>query len=55
MKTIKHLNLPGSKSITNRALILSALAEGKSILENVLISDDTIYMIEALKKLGFKI
>jgi 3-phosphoshikimate 1-carboxyvinyltransferase len=49
------IRVPGSKSITNRALIMAALADGKSILRNVLYSDDTQYMIEALKKLGIKI
>lgn len=49
------IDIPGSKSITNRALILSAFS-GKSItLKNILLSDDTKYMIEALKKLDNKI
>lgn len=47
--------VPGSKSITNRALILAALAEGKSHLTNVLFSDDTVYMSEALLAAGFGI
>lgn len=46
------VNVPGSKSITNRALIIGALATGKTTLENVLFSDDTRYMIDALKTLG---
>jgi 3-phosphoshikimate 1-carboxyvinyltransferase len=46
---------PGSKSITNRALILAALAAGKSVLSNVLFADDTRVMIEALEELGFEI
>jgi 3-phosphoshikimate 1-carboxyvinyltransferase len=46
---------PGSKSITNRALILAALAAGKSALSNVLFADDTRVMIEALEALGFEI
>jgi 3-phosphoshikimate 1-carboxyvinyltransferase len=45
--------LPGSKSITNRALILAALAEGKTVLEGALFSRDTRIMISALKELGF--
>lgn len=46
------INVPGSKSITNRALIIGALAEGKTFLNNVLFSDDTVYMLDALKALG---
>ena len=49
-----HLHLPGSKSITNRALILAALAEGETSLEGALFSRDTLIMIEALKILGFE-
>ncbi|CAN5679386.1 3-phosphoshikimate 1-carboxyvinyltransferase [soil metagenome] len=47
--------LPGSKSITNRALIIAALASGTSILHRVLDSDDTRYMVAALQMLGFDI
>ena len=43
---------PGSKSITNRALICAALAEGNSRLAGVLDSDDTRVMIDALRRLG---
>jgi 3-phosphoshikimate 1-carboxyvinyltransferase len=43
---------PGSKSITNRALVCAALAEGESILRGALDSDDTRVMIEALGRLG---
>lgn len=46
------INVPGSKSITNRALIIGALADGRTKLRNVLFSDDTSYMIEALKNIG---
>jgi 3-phosphoshikimate 1-carboxyvinyltransferase len=46
---------PGSKSITNRALILAALAAGKSSLSNVLFADDTRIMIAALATLGFEL
>lgn len=46
------ITIPGSKSISNRALILGALSEKKVILKNMLFSDDTLYMIEGLKKLG---
>ncbi|HEX4125431.1 MAG TPA: 3-phosphoshikimate 1-carboxyvinyltransferase [Tepidisphaeraceae bacterium] len=44
---------PGSKSLTNRALVLAALAEGRSELRNVLFADDTRVMLECLGKLGF--
>ncbi|MHA1368518.1 MAG: 3-phosphoshikimate 1-carboxyvinyltransferase [Promethearchaeota archaeon] len=51
----KKIHIPGSKSITNRALIISALAEGTSTIHNVLFSDDTLLMISALRKLGVDI
>ncbi len=47
--------VPGSKSITNRALVLAALAEGESVLEGVLYSDDTRHMRNALSALGIRI
>ena len=47
--------VPGSKSITNRALVLAALAEGESTLEGVLHSDDTRHMRNALTGLGIAI
>ncbi|RDJ27658.1 3-phosphoshikimate 1-carboxyvinyltransferase [Bosea caraganae] len=43
---------PGSKSITNRALLVAALAEGTSTLTGALKSDDTRYMAEALRAMG---
>jgi 3-phosphoshikimate 1-carboxyvinyltransferase len=46
---------PGSKSLTNRALVLAALAEGESHLSNILIADDTQVMLESLEKLGFQL
>jgi 3-phosphoshikimate 1-carboxyvinyltransferase len=49
------ITVPGSKSITNRALLIAAMAEGRSIIDNVLFSDDTARMLEALKQLGFQI
>ncbi len=45
--------VPGSKSITNRAMILAAMAQGRSVLDSVLLSDDTRYMTDALRILGF--
>ena len=60
--TIKQVNtlqteieIPGSKSITNRALIIGALSDGETILKNVLFSDDTVYMYKALQSLGIEI
>lgn len=47
--------VPGSKSITNRALILAALAEGRTTLEGALWSEDTHIMVNALQNLGFPI
>jgi len=44
--------LPGSKSLSNRALLLAALAEGTTTVTNLLDSDDTRYMLDALAKLG---
>ena len=44
--------LPGSKSITNRALLMAALARGSSSLSRVLDSDDTRHMARALEALG---
>jgi 3-phosphoshikimate 1-carboxyvinyltransferase len=49
------LAVPGSKSITNRALLVAALAEGESRLEGALESDDTRAMREALGKMGVAI
>ena len=49
------IDLPGSKSISNRVLLLSSLARGKTLIKNLLSSDDTAVMIIALKKLGIKI
>jgi len=47
-----EINLPGSKSLSNRALLLAALAKGTTKITNLLESDDTRYMLEALKELG---
>ena len=44
--------LPGSKSISNRTLLLAALAEGVTEVKALLASDDTGHMLEALRKLG---
>ncbi|MCA3748572.1 MAG: 3-phosphoshikimate 1-carboxyvinyltransferase [Rubrobacter sp.] len=47
------VRLPGSKSITNRALLVAALAEGTSRIENPLFSDDPFWLMSALVRLGF--
>ena len=47
-----QINLPGSKSVSNRALLLAALAFGKTTLTNLLDSDDIRHMLNALKSLG---
>lgn len=49
------IKLPGSKSLTNRALILAALATGKSTIKNHLIAEDTQVMLASLQQLGIKI
>lgn len=46
---------PGSKSITNRALVCAALAEGRSTLTGALASDDTRVMIESLRRIGINV
>ncbi len=47
-----EVNLPGSKSVSNRALLLAALAKGTTRLTNLLDSDDIRHMLNALKALG---
>ncbi len=47
-----EVQLPGSKSISNRVLLLAALAEGDTVVRGLLDSDDVRYMLEALKALG---
>jgi 3-phosphoshikimate 1-carboxyvinyltransferase len=47
-----EVHVPGSKSITNRALLIAGLASGESVLSGMLFSDDTRYMAEALANLG---
>ena len=49
------IEVPGSKSYTNRALLVAALARGASTLTGALFSDDTRYMCNALQKLGVEI
>jgi 3-phosphoshikimate 1-carboxyvinyltransferase len=49
------VKVPGSKSITNRALLIAALAQGDSVLSGALQSDDTGYMATALNQLGLSV
>lgn len=48
------INLPGSKSVSNRALLLAALAKGETTLTNLLVSDDTAHMLNSLKAMEVK-
>jgi 3-phosphoshikimate 1-carboxyvinyltransferase len=50
-----EITVPGSKSITNRALILAALADGETTLQGALWSEDTQVMVECLQELGFMV
>ncbi len=49
------VRVPGSKSLTNRALLVAALAEGTTALTNALFSDDSRYFAESLVRLGFRV
>eukprot|EP00262_Sarcandra_glabra_P008506 TRINITY_DN22036_c0_g1_i1.p1 TRINITY_DN22036_c0_g1~~TRINITY_DN22036_c0_g1_i1.p1 ORF type:complete len:522 (-),score=116.39 TRINITY_DN22036_c0_g1_i1:362-1927(-) len=59
LQPIKEINgtvkLPGSKSLSNRILLLAALSEGTTIVDNLLNSDDVHYMIGALRTLGLHV
>lgn len=50
---ILTVEVPGSKSITNRALLLATLAKGKSALQGVLFSDDSRHFLKCIQELGF--
>ena len=49
------VRIPGSKSLTNRALMVAALADGESTLSGALLADDTRHMIDALRALEFDV
>lgn len=49
------VRIPGSKSITNRALLLAALADGASSFENALFSEDSLCFVECLRRLGITV
>src|SRR5512143_2462802 len=60
IKPITHplnatVRVPGSKSLTNRALLIAALAHGTTRLTNALFSDDSCYFAKALQTLGFDV
>lgn len=60
VKKVEHAHeiktsVPGSKSITNRALLIAALAEGTSVLKGILFSDDSRKFIQALIDLNFPV
>lgn len=59
IKPLAHCNgevtIPGSKSYTHRALLISALAEGESVLQNALRSEDTDYTARALRTFGIEV
>ena len=50
-----EIRLPGSKSISNRALLLAAMAAGDTLISNLLRSEDTDHMLSALRQLGIEI
>ena len=54
-QTAGSIHLPGSKSISNRTLLLAALAKGATEIKGLLVSDDTDRMLEALASLGIQI
>ncbi|ERN19289.1 hypothetical protein AMTRI_Chr09g43250 [Amborella trichopoda] len=49
------VNLPGSKSLSNRVLLLAALSQGTTVVENLLNSEDVHYMLGALRTLGLNV
>ena len=59
IKTVGNINatvsVPGSKSYTNRALIMASLATGESVIRNPLLSDDTRIMISCLNEIGIDV
>ncbi|MCJ7733888.1 MAG: 3-phosphoshikimate 1-carboxyvinyltransferase [Anaerolineales bacterium] len=50
-----RVHIPGSKSLTNRALFIAALADGSTSINNALFSEDTYYFANALQTLGFNV
>ncbi len=54
-KPVSSVEVPGSKSLTQRALIAAALADGESLIKGALIADDTQHLMEGLKQLGARL
>ena len=52
---VGSIRVPGSKSLTNRAVICAAMAQGRSVLTGVLESEDTTVMVDAWRQLGLRI
>ena len=48
------VQVPGSKSIANRALVCAALSQGESVIQNIPDGDDTSAMLDALKAMGLQ-
>lgn len=55
LKTDTEVDIPGSKSVTHRALIAASLAEGESLLKDCLICEDTLHTLKALRELEIPI
>ena len=51
----KEINIPGDKSLSIRWVLFSSLAEGTSKAKNLLLSEDVLAAINAIKKLGIKV
>ena len=49
------VTVPGSKSMTNRALLMAALSDGKVAVEGILFSDDSRHLLSSLEALGFEL
>jgi 3-phosphoshikimate 1-carboxyvinyltransferase len=54
-KLDNRVRIPGSKSYTQRAMVIAALAEGESVLRDPLLSEDTLLLAEALRLLGAQV
>ena len=54
LQALTKVSVPGSKSITNRALLLATLASGRSTLRGVLFSDDSRHFLKCIQDLGFE-
>lgn len=52
---IKSVSFPGSKSLTNRALVMAALSSGRSTISNASMSSDSLILVQVFKKLGINL